>query len=264
MRPSAALTVGGGTRGSAATGVLTGVDARAKILAFIGFTLVVVTTPPQPAWPFVAYALVLAFVAALGRVSPVRLARRALVVVPFVLMVAVFLPFWHRSGELAFTLGRLRVTHEGLLVLWNVGAKAILGVLSMILLTSLTTFAEMIEGFSRLRAPKVIVLTVTFMHRYASLFAEESRRMQRAMTSRNFRARWLADVPTIGHMLGSLFLRSYARGERVYVAMVSRGYDGSIPLEGEARFSASDGLFLGAMLTITLGIRMGSWVWGAP
>jgi cobalt/nickel transport system permease protein len=239
------------------------VDARAKILGFIGFTVVVVTTPPRPAWPFVLYAALLAFVAALARLSPARVGRRALVVVPFVLMVAIFLPFFHRSGVVAFSYGPLQVTDEGLLVLWNAGAKALLGVLSMIVLTSTTTFSELVEGFERLRAPKVLVLTVSFMHRYGYLFLEESRRMQRAMASRNFRARWLGNVPTLGHMLGSLFLRSYNRGERVYVAMMSRGYEGTIRLERGEPFRAADALFLAAVLTAVVAIRTSAWKWGA-
>ena len=239
------------------------VDARAKILGFIGFVLVVVTTPARPGWPFIFYALILAFVAGLARLSPLYLAKRALVVIPFVFMAAVFLPLFHRSGEVAFSLGRLHVTQEGLLVLWNAGAKAVLGVLSMILLTSVTTFTELVEGFARLRAPRVIVLTVSFMHRYGYLFAEESRRMQRAMASRNFQARWLANVPTLGHMLGSLFLRSYSRGERVYVAMVSRGYEGTVRTGQGERFGLSDGLFLAALLAATVAARATTWAWGS-
>jgi cobalt/nickel transport system permease protein len=222
---------------------------------------VVVSTPPQPGWSFVLYALVLAFLAGLGRVAPARLAQRALLVAPFIVVVAVFLPFWHRSGEVAFTLGRLTVTHEGLLVLWNVGTKAVLGAVSMILLTSLTTFPELIQGLARLRAPSIIVLTVTFMHRYGSVFLEESQRMQRAMASRNFRARWLANVPILGHMLGSLFLRSYSRGERVYVAMISRGYQGSIPFGFERRFGMTDGLFLAAILIVAIAVRVTAGLW---
>lgn len=239
------------------------VDARAKIIGFLGFTVVVVTTPPRPGWPFVLYAALLAFIAALARLSPARVARRALVVVPFVLMVAVFLPFFHRSGEVVFSLGRFAVTEEGLLVLWNAGAKALLGVLSMIVLSSTTTFSELVGGFERLRAPKVLVLTVSFMHRYGYLFLEESRRMQRAMASRNFRARWLGNVPTLGHMLGSLFLRSYNRGERVYVAMVSRGYEGAMRLERGEPFRAADALFLTSVLAAVTAIRISAWAWSA-
>lgn len=177
-------------------------------------------------------------------------------------MVAIFLPFFHRSGAVAFSLGRFQVTNDGLLVLWNAGAKALLGVVSMVLLTSTTTFAELVEGFDRLHAPKVIVLTVSFMHRYGSLFLEESRRMQRAMTSRNFRARWLGNVPTLGHMLGALFLRSYNRGERVYVAMLSRGYEGTIRLERDDPFRPVDALFVASVLTAVAAVRVSAWAWG--
>lgn len=237
-------------------------DARAKILGLIGFVVIVVTTPPEAVWAFVLYAVVLAFVAGLARLSPVTLAKRALVVVPFVIMVAVFLPFFHQDGDPVFSLGGARVTDQGLLVLWNVLAKALLGVLSMVVLGLTTTFSELVTGFERLHTPKVLVLTVSFMHRYGYLFLEESRRMQRAMASRDFRARWLGNVPTLGRMLGSLFLRSYSRGERVYVAMVSRGYEGSIRLEPDGAFGRTEALFVGSVLGAALVVRVAT-AWSA-
>lgn len=236
-------------------------DARAKILGLIGFAVIVVTTPPEALWAFVLYAFILAFVAGLARLSPIALAKRALVVLPFVIMVAVFLPFFHQDGDRVFSLGGAHVTEQGLLVLWNALAKALLGVLSMVVLGLTTTFSELVTGFERLRTPKVLVLTVTFMHRYSRLFLEESRRMQRAMASRNFRARWLGNVPTLGRMLGSLFLRSYSRGERVYVAMVSRGYEGTIHLEGDSVFGQMEALFLAGLLGAALAVRIATAVW---
>lgn len=238
-------------------------DARAKIVGFIGFAVVVVTTPPEAAWAFVLYAVALAFVAGLARLTPGRLAKRALVIVPFVIMVAIFLPFFHQDGREVFSVGRLRVTDMGLLVLWNAAAKAILGVLCMIILGMTTTFSEMVTGLERLRIPKVFVLTISFMHRYSYLFVEESRRMQRAMASRDYRGTWLGSVPTLGRMLGSLFLRSYTRGERVYVAMVSRGYEGTIPLESDAVFRRSEALFLFALLGAALAVRISAGLWVA-
>ncbi len=109
------------------------------------------------------------------------------------------------------------------------------------------------------------MLTVSFMHRYSHVFLEESRRMQRAMASRNFRGRWLGNVPTLGRMLGSLFLRSYGRGERVYVAMVSRGYEGTIRLEGEGDFGRSEALFVAGLLGTALVVRIAAAaLLGAP
>jgi cobalt/nickel transport system permease protein len=230
-------------------------DARAKILGFIGFTVVVVTTPPAPMWPFALYAGVLFFLIGVSRLSPKRVLRRALVVLPFILVVAIFLPFFHQAGGGGYSLGGMRVTNEGLLVLWNVGAKALLGVLSMIILSSTTTFAEMVSGFERLRTPKIFILIVTFMYRYSFVFADELRRMRRAMAARNYRARWLWNVPTLGYMLSALFLRSYSRGERVYVAMLSRGYEGAVRLVQERPMSAIDAAFLSALLIAAISIR---------
>jgi cobalt/nickel transport system permease protein len=148
------------------------------------------------------------------------------------------------------------VSVDGLLVLWNVTVKAVLGVLSMILLTSTTGFPDMIAGFQHLRMPHVFVLVVSFMYRYSFVFLEELRRMQRAMASRNYRARWLWNVPTLGRMLSSLFLRSYGRGERVYVAMVSRGYDGRVNLAEPAGFGRAEIVFLVLLLVTALAVRV--------
>jgi cobalt/nickel transport system permease protein len=235
-------------------------DARAKILGFIGFAVIVVTTPPETVWAFVLYAVALLFIAGLAHLAPAQLAKRALVIVPFVLMVAVFLPFFHQNGRQVFALGPVHVTTEGLLVLWNATAKAVLGVLCMIMLSMTTTFSELVTGLGRLRLPRVFVLTVSFMHRYSHLLVEESRRMQRAMVSRGYRATWLGSVPTLGRMLGSLFLRSYSRGERVYVAMVSRGYEGTINLEGDGIFGRAETVFVAALLGAALAVRLSAAV----
>jgi cobalt/nickel transport system permease protein len=231
------------------------VDARAKILGFIGFTVVVVTTPALPMWPYALYAGILLFLIGISRLSLRHVARRALIVLPFILVVAIFLPFVHQTGGGGYSLGGMRVTGEGLLVLWNVGAKAVLGVLSMIILSSTTSFAEMVSGFERLKTPKVFVLIVSFMYRYSFVFAEELRRMRRAMAARNYRARWLWNAPTLGYMLSALFLRSYSRGERVYVAMLSRGYEGTVRLLRGDRFRATDALFVGGLLILVISVR---------
>jgi cobalt/nickel transport system permease protein len=254
-------------------------DARAKIIGLIGFVIVVVSTPAHAFWAFALYGAILVFLVGLSRLPVGYVAKRALVVVPFVLVVAIFLPFFHRSGAGGYSLGGLmpffhrsgaggyslgglQVTADGLLVLWNVAAKGTLGVLSMILLSSTTTFPDMAEGFVRLRVPRVFVLIVSFMYRYSFVFVEELRRMQRAMTSRNYRARWLGNVPTLGHMLGALFLRSYHRGERVYVAMVSRGYEGKIGMASGGRFGLSGVLFVSTLLVVAVVVRVFA-SWGA-
>ena len=49
---------------------------------------------------------------------------------------------------------------------------------------------------------------------------------------------WRAKV--LGGMIGSLFLRSYERSERIYAAMLSRGFDGSVRTMRAERLRAID------------------------
>jgi cobalt/nickel transport system permease protein len=238
-------------------------DPRAKIVGLIGLVVLVVSTPARSAWAFILYLAVLLFIVGAARLPLRQVFRRVLIVVPFVAVVAVFVPFYHQTAAGGYDLGDLRVTGEGLLVLWNVGAKAVLGVLSMIVLGSTTGFAGLVDGFARLRAPRVFLLIVSFMYRYTFVFADEARRMRRAIAARNFRARWLWNTPVFGNVVGALFVRSYGRGERVYVAMVSRGYEGTVPLGGTASFGRAEALFLSLLLGVAAVIRVVASLGGA-
>lgn len=244
------------TDGHVGTSPVHRLDPRAKIIGFLGFTFVVVSTPPLALWAFALYAVTLVFLLGLSRLPLGFVLRRALVVVPFVLMVAVFLPFLHEGTAGSISLGGLRVSGDGLVVLWNVAAKAVLGVLSMIVLISTTSFPELIAGMEALRVPRIFTLITSFMYRYSFLLVEEYQRMRRAMESRNYRARWLGDVPMLGHVLSSLFLRSYDRAERVYVAMLSRGFEGSMRSTTALSFRTADVVFLGLMAATLAGIRL--------
>jgi cobalt/nickel transport system permease protein len=244
-------------------GFLSELDARAKIIALIGLTVIVVTTPARAMWAFALYATLLGFLIGLSRVPLGYVLKRLLIVLPVLLAVAVFLPFFHQAGQGSYSLGGLSVSHVGLMVLWNAGAKAVLSVLSVTVLGATTPFADLVTGFARLRAPKVFVLIVSFMYRYSFVFSDEAGRMRRAMASRNFRARWLGNVPVLGRMLGALFLRSYGRGERVYVAMLSRGYDGTVTLASDTDFGPAEAAFVGTMLASGIAIRVFASLWGA-
>ncbi len=235
-------------------------DPRAKIVGCVGFTIVVVSTPAQAAWAFVLYAAVLTFLFGLARLPLGYVLRRSLVVVPFVLMVAVFVPFFHSAGSGGYSLGGLRVSQSGLLVLWNVAAKGVLGVLSMILLASTTSFPELVSGLEGLKVPRLFTMILAFMYRYSFLLVEELQRMRRAMVARGYRARWLWQARILGNLASSLFLRSYARAERVYVAMVSRGFEGSMPVAARLDFSAADGVFLVGMVAVLTVIRVAAQV----
>jgi cobalt/nickel transport system permease protein len=116
--------------------------------------------------------------------------------------------------------------------MWNIFAKAVLGGVASILLAATTETPDILKGFSRLKVPGVITAIASFMIRYLEVIAGELGRMRIAMTARGYDPRWLWQSRPIAASAGTLFVRSYERGERIYEAMLSRGYTGDMPMIG--------------------------------
>ncbi|MEW2414179.1 cobalt ECF transporter T component CbiQ [Streptomyces sp. NPDC046866] len=198
-----------------------------KLAAAFAFVLVVVSTPREAVWAFGLYAVLLAAVTALARIPAGFLLRRLLIEVPFVLF-AVLMPFV-AQGERVDVLG-LSLSVSGLWGAWNVLAKGTLGVAASVLLASTTELRALLLGLQRLKLPPLLVQIASFMVRYGDVITDELRRMSIARRSRGFEARGIRHWGVLAKTAGALFIRSYERGERVHLAMVSRGYTGTMPV----------------------------------
>lgn len=197
-----------------------------KLLASVGFTVAVVLTPREEFWAFAVYVVMVAGVAALARVPAGWLAKRTLIEMPFVVL-AVLLPVFGQ-GERVEWLG-LSLSVDGLLGAWNIIVKGTLGVLASLLLAATTPMRDLIVGLDRLRCPQILTQIATFMLRYIDVLGAEAQRMRIARLSRGYDPRFLWQVKAFASSVGTLFLRAFERGERVYLAMVSRGYTGRLP-----------------------------------
>lgn len=203
-----------------------------KLLAAVAFVLVVVSTP-RGWWPaYAGFAVLLALVAGLARVPVPTVLRRTVVEAPFVLF-AVLIPFV-AHGPRVEVLGVVSVSRPGLESAGTILAKATLGVLTSILLVATTEQRALLAGLERLRLPPRLVQIASFMLRYAEVVTAEMRRMRIARESRCFDARSVRAWRPLAHAAGSLFVRCYERGERVHLAMLARGYTGTMPLAGGA------------------------------
>jgi cobalt/nickel transport system permease protein len=229
-------------------------DPRAKVVGFLGLTLVAVTTPLD-GWPvFVACAFVLAAVAATARIGPRTIWRRVRFVLPLVLFVALFLPFV-RGGD-QIDLGPVSLSAAGLAAFAAVSAKALLGTTSAVLLGATTTFPATLRALESLRVPRLLVLIAGFVYRYLHVVVDEVHRMRAALTARGYQPRTALGAAAIGRVATALFLRTHARGERVYLAMLSRGYRGSVPALDTLRFGATDVVFVAAVAVSLLPLRL--------
>jgi cobalt/nickel transport system permease protein len=212
---------------------------EAKVAATILFVLAVVATPREAFWAFGLDAAILVSVALAAAVPLGQLARRLVIELPF-LAFAFFLPFIGQGEEVQ--VGFLSLSVAGLWGAWNILVKGTLGVAATALLGATTTVPELLRGLERLRMPRPVVAITSFMIRYGDVITDDLRRMKIARQSRGYDPRWLWQVRALATSAGALFIRSYERGERVYVAMLSRGYDGALPDLRSTRASRRDWL----------------------
>lgn len=218
-----------------------GADARLKLIATVGFVLLVALTPDQ-AWPvYIAYQTLTLSIAVLARVGTGFVLRRAWLSLPFVLAA---LPLLVTGPEPHWPLGvgGLEVSQDGAMRVVSIALRAWISIQAAILLTATTPMPALLTGLRQSGVPRLIVSVLELMARYLDLLVEEARRLLRARASRSAGVRpggslrWRAAVA--GAMAGNLLLRSLDRSERVYAAMRARGYSGE-PLDVKDRLAQS-------------------------
>lgn len=249
-RPSLHLHVAGDTP-------LHRLPGHVKLVALLGFVLAVVTVPPSRPLALLALAGLALGILLSTRVPWRHLAPRLLVEAPF-LVFALVLPFV-ATGPRA-TYGPFTVSVPGLQAGVALILKATAGVLVAVAFAVTTRSADLVRGLHRLRVPAPLVLIVSFMVRYLGVVLDELARMQVARESRGFRARSLRAWPVLAASAGALFIRSYERGERVHLAMLSRGFTGALTLEPGG--AARPGVWAAALapaavaLAVSVGVRL--------
>ena len=196
--------------------------AERKLLGLLAFVLVVVATPGAW-WPaFCGYAVLLVALAASARLGVRHLAPRMLVETPFAVF-AILVPFV-APGPRMEILG-VAVSRPGLADAAELLVTATLGVLAGLVLGSTTTPAQMLTGLERLRLPSTLLMILSLMLRYLEVVASDLARMRVGLAARGFDGSSPRHWPVIARSTGALFIRSYERGERVHLAMLSRGYE---------------------------------------
>lgn len=228
-------------------------DPRVKLL---GAVLIILTAVllPDDAWPsFVVLLMVLVALSLSSGLGWSFAIRRAFIALPFVLA-ALPLPFL-TPGPVVWTVPGLgwTMTAPGLIRFVAILLRTWLAVQAGVLLSATTSAADLLWGLQALGMPKLLVAVVGFMLRYLFILADEALRMLRARTARSpklagiRRPGLLWQGRVAGMMVGSFFLRSLERSERVYAAMASRGYAGDIQLLGTPVMKPSDWIALGTL-----------------
>lgn len=201
-------------------------EPQCKVAATALFVLAVACTPAGLYRPYLWDLVLLTAVATLARLPPLILARRLLVEVPFVLFVLV-LPVL--GGPPRLTVIGIALSMPGLHAAATITLKATFGLLATAILAATTPVHDIITGLERLRVPPVFTTVAAFMVRYLEVVAAELARMRTATLCRGGNPRWLWQAREVTAGFGALLVRAFDRGERVYLAMASRGYTGTTP-----------------------------------
>ena len=221
-------------------------DPRVKLLLSLAYILTCALTPPG-AWP--VYILLLAMVLSVEILSDLGISyvqKRSLLALPFIL--AAFPVVFTISGEplasISIASWTLTVTQPGVERFISIALKSWISVQAAVVLAASTPFPALLAAMRAIHIPRLLVAIFGLMWRYLFVLADEALRLMRARAARSGQSTapgaktggslaWRARVT--GGMAGSLFLRALERSDRIYMAMVSRGYDGevrTIPLPG--------------------------------
>lgn len=235
-------------------------DPRVKVLLTVAF-IASMALLPDGAWlAYLTTFLLLMLVTLTARLSPWLIIRRSLIGLPFLLAAITLLftvpgpVFW--AGPFGLT-----ITGPGLVRFASITFRSLISLEAAVLLTATTQFPDILHALRHLKVPAILVAIIAFMYRYLFVLTDEVTRLLRARAARSARldglhsgrsVAWRATVA--GHMAGQLFTRSLDRSERVYQAMLARGYRGEMLTLSPHAMQPVDWVALAAGLFIAIAL----------
>ncbi len=183
-------------------------SAEAKLMCALAVIALTVAVPMNAVGYFAGLTSGLAAVAVVARIPMGYVGMRLLWMEPFVL------------GIGALTL----LQPGGWKIFVGMAVKSTLSLGTMVLLANTTPFAELLRVLRRVRVPALLVTTLALLYRYLFVLVDEAERMQRARMARTFDRRRWHGWKMLGTVAGQLFVHSTERAERIYAAMLARGW----------------------------------------
>lgn len=226
-------------------------DARAKSVVTLAFIAVLMSFDRHELSALTPFALFPLVMLSLGQLPLLPLLRKIAVAAPFAVMVGLFNPWLDREPVAA--VGGWVIT-GGWLSFASILVRFLLTVGAALILVACTGMYRLGAGLERLGVPQLFVTQLLFLYRYLFVVADEGNRMVRSVRLRSAGAEALS-LRVYGPLVGHLLLRSLDRAERVYRAMVARGFDGEVRTLEPGRFRWTDALFVAGWLAFFAAAR---------
>ncbi|UCF33048.1 MAG: cobalt ECF transporter T component CbiQ [Phycisphaerales bacterium] len=182
------------------------------------------------------------------------LLRRTRGLLLFIIFFTLLVAFTAGGGP-SLAIGPVSVSQRGLELAALVGCKALGIALLAVALVTTTPFAQLCRSLRRIGCPTRLVSVLLLTYRMNFALGGEMESIQSGLRARGFRFAPTAwGIKTMGTVTGSLLVRSLERADRLYHAMLARGYDGSIPCLPSGRVKRTDVWKLSA--AVLLGIAL--------
>ncbi|MCP4715035.1 MAG: cobalt ECF transporter T component CbiQ, partial [Deltaproteobacteria bacterium] len=204
----------------------------------------------------VLFALLLSV---LARLNPRRLFVRLLMVNFFVAFLWLFLPFTC-AGEELWSIGPLRASRQGVHEALTITVKSNAIILATIALLGTSRIFSLVHALRHLYVPDKLVHLFFFCFRYIHVLQQEYLRLAQAAKIRNFRpGTSLHAYRTFAYLAGMLLVNSYDRSQRIYQAMLCRGFQGKYPVLHHFESHATDALAMAAMILFIVFLGLLQW-----
>jgi cobalt/nickel transport system permease protein len=238
------------------------ITRRSPEVRLVGTVLVALAAAllPLGAWSQIAIlGTLVACLAAMARVRPADFLRRAAPPLGFVLLVSVAVLFL-APGETVARAGPLRVTDAGLLRFGSATGRAAVALGAAVILVSTTRFTELVQALRSLRTPDVVTTSLGLGYRFLYTLTDEVERLRRAARSRNAGDGSASRRRLLVGITAAALHRSFDRSERVYQAMLGRGYTGQMPALEAPRRVGRPGLELGGLALLLVAVVATAWL----
>jgi cobalt/nickel transport system permease protein len=238
------------------------ITRRSPEVRLVGTVLVALAAAllPLGAWSQIAaLAALVACLVAMARLRPADFLRRVAPPLGFVLLVSVAVLFL-APGETVARAGPLRVTDAGLLRFGSATGRAAVALGAAVILVSTTRFTELVQALRSLRAPAIVTTALGLGYRFLYTLTDEVERMRRAARSRNAASGSASRRRLLVGITAAALHRSFDRSERVYQAMLARGYTGQVPALRAPHRAGHPAWEVGALVVLLFAIVASAWL----
>ncbi len=225
-------------------------DPRVKFLTITPFVFIIAAMKGVQG-PFVA--LIAAIILALfARLNLKKILIRLLAVNVFILFLWFFLPFSH-PGETMFQIGFLTATREGVMLALSITLKSNAIVIMTIAILGTSEVFTLAHALIHLKIPRKLVLLFFFFYRYIAVIHMEYTKLRKSMRIRCFKPiNNIHTYRTFAYLVGMLIIKGYDRSNRIYNAMLCRGFKNNFPLISHFQLNKTDIAFCLGMIGVML------------